>query len=111
MNLEEKLVIARQLEKLGVDVIEAGFPIASQGDFEAVKAVAQEVRKPIICGLARTGDEDVDRAWEALREASHPRIHVFIATSAIHMRDKLRMSPERVLEEVGRSVARARGYC
>src|SRR5262250_1335552 len=82
MNLEEKLVMARQLEKLGVDVIEAGFPIASQGDSAAV-------RRPIICGLARTSDEDVDRAWEALKGAAHPRIHVFIATSEIHMRDKL----------------------
>jgi 2-isopropylmalate synthase len=111
MNLEEKLVLARQLEKLGVDVIEAGFPIASQGDFEAVSAVAREVRRPIICALARTSNEDVDRAWEALREAAKPRIHVFIATSEIHMRDKLRMSKERVLEEIVRAVSRARGYC
>jgi 2-isopropylmalate synthase len=111
MNIEEKLVIARQLEKLGVDVIEAGFPIASDGDFEAVRSVAREVRRPIICALARTSNDDVDRAWEALRDAAHPRIHVFIATSEIHMRDKLRMSKERVLEEVVRAVARARGYC
>ena len=111
MNLEEKLVIAHQLEKLGVDVIEAGFPIASEGDFEAVKAVAAAVRKPIICGLARTNDEDVDRAWEALKGAARPRIHVFIATSEIHMRDKLRMSKERVLDEAVRAVTRARGYC
>src|SRR5512139_1438312 len=111
MTIDEKLMLARQLERLGVDVIEAGFPIASDGDFEAVRAVAREVRRPIICGLARTNDADVDRAWEALREAAHPRIHVFIATSEIHMRDKLRMTPERVLEEVVRSVSRARGYC
>ncbi|HTO52006.1 MAG TPA: 2-isopropylmalate synthase [Myxococcota bacterium] len=111
MNLEEKLVMARQLEKLGVDVIEAGFPIASQGDFDAVKAVAAAVRRPIICGLARTSDEDVDRAWEALKGAAQPRIHVFIATSEIHMRDKLRMSKERVLEEAVRAVTRARSYC
>ena len=105
MNLEEKLMLARQLEKLGVDVIEAGFPIASQGDFEAVRAVAREVRRPIICALARTANDDVDRAWEALREAAQPRIHVFIATSEIHMRDKLRMSTEQVLAEVVRAVS------
>jgi 2-isopropylmalate synthase len=111
MNLEEKLVLARQLAKLGVDVIEAGFPIASQGDFEAVRAVAQSVRGPVICGLARTADADVDRAWEALRAAERPRIHTFIATSDIHMQHKLQLSPERVLEEVSRAVARARGHC
>ncbi len=111
MNLEEKLVLARQLAKLGVDVIEAGFPIASQGDFEAVRAVAAEVEGPIICGLARTSAEDIDRCWEALRAAPRPRIHTFIATSEIHMRDKLQMGPDRVLDEISRAVARARGYC
>ena len=111
MNLEEKLVLAKQLDKLGVDVIEAGFPIASDGDFEAVRLVAQEVQGPIICGLARTSFADIDRAWEALRDGERTRIHTFIATSEIHMRDKLRMGPERVLEEVGRAVERARGYC
>ncbi|MFQ5514606.1 MAG: 2-isopropylmalate synthase [Myxococcota bacterium] len=111
MNLDEKLILARQLAKLGVDVIEAGFPIASPGDFEAVRRVAQEVRGPIICGLARTGAADIDRAWEALREAERPRIHTFIATSEIHMRDKLRMGPDQVLEEVGRAVERARSHC
>ena len=110
MNLEEKLVLAKQLAKLGVDVIEAGFPIASQGDFEAVRAVATEVRGPIICGLARTGYEDIDRAGEALRGAERPRIHTFIATSEIHMRDKLQMGPDRVLDEVSRAVERARRY-
>jgi 2-isopropylmalate synthase len=111
MTLEEKLVLGRQLAKLGVDVIEAGFPIASHGDFESVRTIAQEVRGPIICGLARTGREDVDRAWEALRHAERPRIHTFIATSEIHMRDKLRMGPDRVLDEVGGAVERARSYC
>ncbi|TDJ05961.1 MAG: 2-isopropylmalate synthase [Deltaproteobacteria bacterium] len=111
MNLEEKLVLARQLAKLGVDVIEAGFPIASDGDFEAVRLIAQEVRGPIICGLARSSTGDIDRAWEALRDGERTRIHTFIATSEIHMRDKLKMGPERVLEEVGRAVERARGYC
>jgi 2-isopropylmalate synthase len=111
MNLEEKLVLARQLSKLGVDVIEAGFPIASQGDFEAVSRVAAEVRGPAICGLARTSDADVDRAWEALRHAERPRIHTFIATSPIHMEYKLKMGPAQVLDEVTRAVKRARGYC
>jgi 2-isopropylmalate synthase len=115
MNLEEKLRLARQLAKLGVDVIEAGFPIASQGDFESVRAIARDLRdsgsEVIVCGLARTGRQDIDRAGEALREAGHPRIHTFIATSEIHMRDKLRMGPDKVVEEVGRAVEQARGYC
>jgi 2-isopropylmalate synthase len=111
MNLDEKLLLARQLARLGVDVIEAGFPIASEGDFEAVRAVARDVRGPVICGLARTGAEDIDRAWQALEGAERPRIHTFIATSEIHMRDKLRMGPDRVLEEVGRAVERARRHC
>ena len=111
MNLEEKLVLAKQLAKLGVDVIEAGFPIASEGDFEAVRQVAREVRGPIICGLARTGYEDIDRAADALRDAARARIHTFIATSEIHMRDKLRMGPGRVLDEVSRAVERARSHC
>ncbi len=110
MNLEEKIVLARQLARLGVDVIEAGFPIASQGDFEAVREIAREIEGPIICALARTNDEDVDRAGEALRGAERARIHTFIATSEIHMRDKLRMGKGQVLDEVGRSVKRARGY-
>ena len=85
MNLAEKLALARQLERLGVDVIEAGFPIASEGDFEAVRAVAAEIRGTSICGLARTGREDIDRAQEALEGAARPRIHTFIATSDIHL--------------------------
>src|SRR5437763_10859083 len=84
MNLAEKLEIAHALAELGVDVIEAGFPIASPGDFEAVQAVAREVEGPAICGLARCNPDDIDRAWEAVREAERPRIHVFLATSAIH---------------------------
>jgi len=111
MNLAEKLGLARQLEKLGVDVIEAGFPIASEGDFEAVRAVAAEVRESTICGLARTGSADIERAHRALEGASRPRIHTFIATSDIHLEHKLRMSRERVLEEVDRAVRQARGYC
>ncbi len=111
MNLAEKLGLARQLERLGVDVIEAGFPIASEGDFEAVRAVATAVRGSAICGLARTGAEDIDRAHRALEGASRPRIHTFIATSDIHLEHKLRMSREEVLAEVDRAVRQARGYC
>src|SRR6187431_1641287 len=84
MNLAEKLEIARALTELGVDVIEAGFPIASPGDFEAVRAVARQVHGPIICGLARCNEEDIARAWDAVKDAPRKRIHVFLATSAIH---------------------------
>jgi len=109
MNLGEKLALARQLERLGVDVVEAGFPIASEGDFEAVKAIAGEVRGVSVCGLARTGREDVARAGQALEGAARPRIHTFIATSDIHLEHKLRMSRQQVLDEVGRAVEQARG--
>lgn len=108
MNLHEKLAIARQLEKLGVDVIEAGFPIASDGDFEAVQAIAKEIEGAIICGLARTGPKDVERAIQAVEAARHPRIHTFIATSDIHLKHKLRMSRAQVLAEVDRAVRQAR---
>ncbi len=110
MNLQEKLTLARQLEKLGVDVIEAGFPIASEGDFESVRAVSHELRETIVCGLARTGREDIERAAQALEGAARPRLHTFIATSDIHLEHKLRMSRERVLQEVDRAVRQARGY-
>ena len=89
MNLDEKLEVAQALVDLGVDVIEAGFPIASPGDFEAVREIARTVRGATICGLARCNDEDIDRAWEALRDAPDARIHVFLATSAIHREFKL----------------------
>ncbi|WP_406677076.1 2-isopropylmalate synthase [Moorella sp. ACPs] len=111
LNVEEKLQIAHQLARLGVDVIEAGFPIASPGDFEAVRAIAREVEGPIIAGLARINDRDIDRAWEALQEAKRPRIHVFIATSDIHLKYKLRMTREEVLAAVRKGVARAKSYC
>jgi 2-isopropylmalate synthase len=111
MNLSEKLSLARQLEKLGVDVIEAGFPVASEGDFEAVSSVAEALRETTICGLARTGAGDIERCAQALERARKPRIHTFIATSDIHLEHKLRMSRERVLEEVDRAVRQARGYC
>ncbi|MGI9591491.1 MAG: 2-isopropylmalate synthase [Myxococcota bacterium] len=111
MNLSEKLALARQLERLGVDVIEAGFPIASEGDFEAVRAIAEQVRGTRICGLARTGPDDIDRAGEALAAAETPRIHTFIATSDIHLEHKLRKSREQVLGEVDFAVRRAKGFC
>lgn len=110
LDVAEKLEIAEQLARLGVDVIEAGFPVASQGDFEAVEAVALAVRGPIIAGLSRTGLADVDRAWEALRGAERARIHVFIATSPIHMEHKLRMTPDQVKAECASGIARARSY-
>jgi 2-isopropylmalate synthase len=110
LDVAEKLEIAEQLARLGVDVVEAGFPIASDGDFEAVEAIAKAVRGPIIAGLSRTGFKDVDRAWEAVRHAEKARIHVFIATSKIHMEKKLRMTPDQVKAEAAAAVARARGY-
>jgi 2-isopropylmalate synthase len=110
MNLQEKLTLARQIERLGVDVIEAGFPIASEGDFESVRAIAEQLRGVSICGLARTGRDDVERAAQALEPAAKPRIHTFIATSDIHLEHKLRMSREDVLAEVDRAVRHARGY-
>ena len=106
----EKLEIAEQLARLGVDVIEAGFPIASQGDFESVQAIAKGVSGPIICGLSRTAAGDVDRCWEAIEPAARRRIHVFIATSETHMKHKLRMTPDQVKAEAAAGVARARGY-
>ncbi|HEX5586420.1 MAG TPA: 2-isopropylmalate synthase [Acidimicrobiia bacterium] len=111
LDVGEKLEIAEQLGRLGVDVIEAGFPIASQGDFEAVEVIAKAVRGSTIAALARTGFKDVDRAWEALRHAERPRIHVFIATSAIHMKKKLRMTEDQVRAEAAAGVARAKSYC
>ncbi|MBI2370377.1 MAG: 2-isopropylmalate synthase, partial [Deltaproteobacteria bacterium] len=110
MNVAEKLRVAQQLERLNVDIIEAGFPIASEGDFEAVKVIAQHVRAPEIAGLCRANRVDIDRAWEALREAARPRIHTFIATSDIHLRHKLRKSREQVLAEAVAAVRHARGY-
>ncbi|PLY10631.1 MAG: 2-isopropylmalate synthase [Desulfuromonas sp.] len=111
MNIEEKLRIAHQLEKLNVDVIEAGFPIASEGDFEAVKKVAQSLSRPQIAGLSRASNMDIDRAWEALKYAGERgRIHTFIATSDIHMQHKLKMSEQQVLDAAVKAVKRASGY-
>src|SRR5438046_6011989 len=110
MNLAEKLEIAQALKDLGVDIIEAGFPIASPGDFEAVQAIARQVEGPTICGLARCNDDDIDRAWEALRECPRPRIHVFLATSAIHREFKLKMAKDEILRRAVAGVERARSY-
>ena len=110
LNWDEKLEIARQLESLGVDVIEAGFPIASDGDFESVHAVARELKHTTVAGLARTGRDDVDRCIAAVEPAKKPRVHIFIATSDIHLEHKLRMGREQVLEEVDRSVRQARAH-
>src|SRR5437588_6684116 len=111
MNLAEKLEIALALKDLGVDVIEAGFPIASPGDFEAVQAVARKVEGPIICGLARCHPGDIDRAAEALTDAARPRIHVFLATSSIHREFKLHMAKEEIVRRAVESVQRARTFC
>lgn len=110
LNTEEKLRIARQLAKLNVDVIEAGFPVASPGDFEAVQAIARDVQGPVICGLARANYGDIDRAWEALKDAQHPRIHLFIATSDIHLKYKLQKSREEVLELAVAAIKYAKQY-
>jgi 2-isopropylmalate synthase len=110
LNALEKLEIAKQLEKLNVDVIEAGFPISSTGDFEAVRLIAKEVRKPVICGLARAHPKDIDRAWAAIKEAAHPRIHVFLSSSDIHLGYQLKKSREEVLNTAAEMVKRAKKY-
>ncbi len=110
LDPDQKVAIATQLARLGVDIIEAGFPISSPGDFRAVTRIAQEVQGPTIAALARAQAEDVDRAWEAIRHAADPRIHVFLATSAIHMQHKLRMNEEEVITTVKANVGRARDY-
>jgi 2-isopropylmalate synthase len=110
MNLNEKLSLARQLQRLGVDVIEAGFPIASDGDFESVQAIAKELDDVIVCGLARTGKLDIECASRAVESGKKPRIHTFIATSDIHLEYKLRMSREQVLGEVDRAVRQAKSF-
>src|SRR5437879_1788336 len=111
MNVPEKLRMAHQLDRLGVDVIEAGFPIASEGDFAAVRAIAAVVRRPIIAGLARTCRADIERAWQALKDASRPRIHVFLATSDIHLKYKLRISRQQCLEQARDAVRLAKSLC
>ncbi len=111
MNFQEKMEIAQALIDLGVNVIEAGFPIASPGDFEAVREIATNFRGPEICGLARASDQDIDRAWEALKHSSNPRIHVFLATSAIHREFKLKMTSDEIIARAVEGVSRAKKYC
>ena len=111
MNLEEKLQVAAQLEAMGVDIIEAGFAIASAGDFEAVSEVAKQSKRATIASLARAASADIERAWEAVRHAERPRIHTFIATSPLHMRVKLNKTPDEVIEAIERTVTLARNLC
>src|SRR5918992_2758483 len=110
LNRHEKVEIANQLARLGVDVIEAGFPITSPGDFAAVQAIAREVHGPVICGLARTGAQDIDAAWNAVKASERPRIHTFIATSDIHIERKLQTTREDVKGQARAAVAHARQY-
>src|SRR5579859_3722998 len=111
MNLAEKLEVAHALRDLGVDVIEAGFPIASPGDFESVQAIARQVEGPIICGLARCSPADIDRAWEALKDAARPRIHVFLATSDIHLQYKLRITRDQCVAQAREAIVLAKSLC
>lgn len=111
MNHQEKLRLAHQLDRLGVDVIEAGFPISSEGDFEAVKAIAAVIRRPIIAALARACRPDIERAWECLRGAARPRIHVFLATSDIHLQYKLRMTRDECVAQARDAVRFAKSFC
>lgn len=111
LNIQEKLEIARQLERLNVDVIEAGFPASSPGDFEAVRTIAREIRQPIICALTHASDSAIARAWEAVKEAARPRIHVFLSSSDIHMNYQLRRSREEILEMTRTAVSYAKRRC
>ena len=111
MNVQEKLRLGHQLDRLGVDVIEAGFPIASEGDFSAVQAIASAIRRPVIAGLARACAPDIERAWQALKGAARPRIHVFLATSDIHLQHKLKISRQQCLEQARDSVRLAKSLC
>ena len=111
LNTEEKLEIAQQLARLGVDVIEAGFPIASPGDFEAVREIARQVEGPIIAGLARANATDIDRAWEAVKDSQRPRIHTFVSTSEIHIEHQMRSSHDDVRGLARASVAQAKALC
>ncbi|HMD97416.1 MAG TPA: 2-isopropylmalate synthase [Terriglobia bacterium] len=111
MRLDEKMEMARQLDRLGVDILEAGFPIASHGDFEAVKAISAEIRRPVVAALARANQSDIDRAWAAVKEAARPRIHTFLATSDIHLQYKLHKTREEVLKMISWAVGYARALC
>ena len=109
MNFEEKIRMARQLERLQVDVIEAGFPVASEGDFESVREIAKQVRGCSVAALSRT-TADIDRAWKALQHVAKPRIHTFIATSDIHLKYKLKKSREQVLDDAVKAVRHAKSF-
>ena len=111
MNLNEKMQIAQLLEEMQVDIIEAGFPIASNGDFEAVSEISKNIKNSTIAGLARASLKDIDRAWEAVQHAKSPRIHTFIATSPLHMKYKLKKTEEEVLESINKTVSHARNLC
>jgi 2-isopropylmalate synthase len=111
LNIREKLEIARQLERLGVDVIEAGFPVTSPGDLEAVKLIAKEVRTPVICVLTHAVLDAVDQTWEAIKGAERPRIHIVLSASDIHLFYQLRKSRDEILQMSRDTVARARKYC
>jgi 2-isopropylmalate synthase len=111
MNQQEKLRLAHQLDRLGVDVIEAGFPIASDGDFESVKAIAAVVRRPIIAALARACRPDIERAWEALQGAARPRIHIVLATSDIHLQYKLRLTRDQCIKQAREAIQLAKSFC
>ncbi len=111
LNVQEKLRLAHQIDRLGVDIIEAGFPIASDGDFAAVQAIAATIRRPIIAALARASSQDIERAWQAVKGAAHPRIHIFLATSDIHLQYKLKISRQQCLEQARDSVRLAKSLC
>ena len=110
MNLNEKIEVARQLESMKVDIIEAGFAIASPGDAAAIAAIADTVHDSTVCSLARCVEKDIDAAYNAIKRANSARIHVFLATSPLHMQYKLKMTPEEVLESVAHNVAYAKKY-
>jgi 2-isopropylmalate synthase len=111
MTFEEKLEVADFLEAMGVDIIEAGFPIASEGDFQAVSEIAKRIKNSVVCGLSRAGEADIDRAGEAVKHAARPRIHTFLSPSPVHRKHKLQKSAEQVLEMVQFQVTRARNWC
>jgi len=111
MTIAQKVKVAKQLEKMGVDVIEAGFPVSSEKDFEAVKQIAKEIKTSEICALARCTKKDIDVAWDSIKEAKHPRIHVFLATSKIHLTDKLKISESEAIDKIRENVSYAKNFC
>ena len=111
MDIQDKLRMARQLEQLGVDVIEAGFPIAAEQDFNSVRLVSEHVQGPVIAGLARAAELDIRRAWAALERAKRPRIHVFLASSDLHLQCKLKITRDQALDQAYSSVAYAKSLC